>query len=69
MLACCQPHRERRNVVHVRHTTKGRPMDITINTDVLLSLVGSALAIGVLVGCAMGYYTAASDSRRRKEHA
>lgn len=44
-------------------------MDITINTDVLFALVGSALAIGVLIGCAIGYYTAASDSRRRKEHA
>lgn len=39
-------------------------MDITINTDVLFTLVGSALAIGVLIGCAIGNHAAHTDKER-----
>ncbi|WKW87100.1 membrane protein [Microbacterium phage Nicole72] len=39
-------------------------MDITIHTDMLIGLVIGALAAGVLIGAAMGNYTAHADNER-----
>jgi len=39
-------------------------MDITIDSDALVAVIISALAVGMLVGAAMGNYTAHTDNER-----